>query len=293
MTQMFDHEQIDQPRIDTGIFPPQSRETFARCYPEVPHRLAHNLHRHPLLEFDALAQLAEALPADDVEYNLADLPIAVSGKPDRGELSIGDTIRRIGDAGSWAVLRNIEQHPAYSALLNNLLDLIVPEVEAKTGPMLHRAGFIFVTSPGGVTPCHFDPEHNILLQIKGSKEMTQYPVTDERYASQQAHEQYHLGGPREIAWSAELESGSTTFAIGPGEGLFVPYMAPHFVRNGAEPSISLSITWRSEWSYEEADARGFNALMRSWGMNPAQPKRWPGRNRGKALGRRIWRRLTS
>jgi hypothetical protein len=268
-----------------------SRRTFAECYPEVPHKLEHTLHRHPLLEFDRLAELAEALPAASVEYNLADLPVAVSGKPDRPDLPIGEMIRRIGEAGSWAVLMNIEQDPAYAALLNELLDQVVPEVEARTGPMLRRVGFIFITSPGGVTPCHFDPEHNILLQIRGSKVMTQFPVSDTRYAADEAHEDYHTGGPREVPWQPRLETDGTRFAIGPGEGLFVPVMAPHFVQNGPEPSISLSITWRSDWSYEEADARAFNKQLRRIGIRPRAPGRWPQRNRAKALGWRVLRKL--
>ncbi len=274
-----------------SLLTPESRDLFAASYPEVPHKLLHSLHQHPLLEFERLAQLAEALPEDSVEYNLANLPIAVNGKPDRGELSIGDMIRQVGTAGSWAVLQNIEQDPEYAALLNALLDKIVPEVESKTGKMMHRVGFIFVTSPGGVTPCHFDPEHNILLQIRGSKVMTQFPASDTTYASDQNHEDYHTGGPREVPWNERLETDGTRFALTPGEGLFVPVMSPHFVKNGQEPSISLSITWRSEWSYEEADARAFNKKLRLLGLRPKAPGRWPQRNRAKAFGWRVLRKF--
>jgi hypothetical protein len=154
--------------------------------------------------------------------------------------------------------------------------------------MLDRVGFIFVTSPGGVTPCHFDPEHNILLQVRGSKVMTQFPVTETVYVGDESHERYHTGGPREVPWRDTLENGGTEFPLGPGDGVFVPVMAPHFVRNGPEPSISLSITWRSEWAYEEADARAFNAVLRRAGLRPQAPGRWPASNRGKALA---WRAL--
>ena len=273
------------------LLTPESRQRFAECYPEVPHKLQHNLHRHPLLEFERLAQLAEALPKASVEYNLADLPIAVDGKPDRPDMTIGEMIRQIGTAGSWCVLQNIEQDPEYAALLNDLLDDVVPQVEGKTGKMMYRVGFIFVTSPGGVTPCHFDPEHNILLQIRGSKVMTQFPVTDTGYARDEAHEGYHTGGPREIPCNERLQTEGIEMPLLPGEGLFVPVMAPHFVRNGPEPSISLSITWRSEWSYEEAYARAFNSVLRRIGLKPRAPGRWPARNRAKAFGWRVYNRL--
>ena len=68
-------------------------------------------------------------------------------------------------------------------------------------------------------------------------------------------------------------------------------MAPHHVKNGPVPSISLSITWRSEWSFAEADARAFNSLLRQWGLAPRPPGRWPARNRGKAIAWRLARRV--
>ena len=83
----------------------------------------------------------------------------------------------------------------------------------------------------------------------------------------------------------------TQYPLSPGEALFVPVMAPHFVRNGPHSSISLSITWRSQWSYAEADARAFNARLRSLGLSPRAPGRWPATNSGKALAQRVLRRL--
>lgn len=272
-------------------FSPDARETFAASYPEVPHKLTHALGRHPLMELEALASLAEALPPASIEYNAADQPIGISGKPGPTGIAIGRTIREIETTRSWAAIKNIEQHPAYAALLADLLDELRPVIEARTGAMLKTQGFVFVTSAGGVTPYHFDPEHNILLQVRGSKVMTQFPAGDARYAPDRVHETYHTGGGRELVWSEELLNGGTEFALTPGEALYVPVMAPHFVRNGPEPSVSLSITWRSEWSFAEADARAFNGLLRRLGLSPAAPQRWPGRNHAKALGWRVARRL--
>jgi hypothetical protein len=238
-----------------------------------------------------LASLAETLPAASVEYNPADLPIGIDGKPARPDLPIGETIRTIGTSASWAALKNVEQHPAYAALLDELLAELRPDIEARTGRMMTTQGFVFVTSPGGVTPYHFDPEHNILLQVRGSKIMTQFPAGDPDYAPDEVHETYHTGGARELTWRDELAAGGREFTLGPGEALFVPVMAPHFVRNGPEPSVSLSITWRSEWSFAEADARAFNAALRRIGLKPRSTGRWPARNLAKAYGWRLLRKL--
>lgn len=276
--------------IPQDVFPENSRQLFAANYPEVPHILRHSLEGHELLTLDALADLAGKLPAGSIEYNRGDLPIGVDGKPGSTGMSIEDTIRHIATSNSWAVLKNIEQVPAYNALLLRLLGELRNEIEQKTGAMLRPQGFVFISSPNAVTPYHFDPEHNILLQLKGSKVMTQFPAGDAAYAPDQIHETYHSGGARELTWRDELAAGGTEFPLRPGDALFVPVMAPHFVRNGPDSSISLSITWRSDWSFAEADARGLNRLLRKLGLSPAAPGRWPASNRGKAYAYRVLRK---
>jgi hypothetical protein len=274
-----------------AIFGQDARDLFEQSYPETPCVLSHSLDRHPLLELDALADLGSNLPAASVEYNRGDLPIGVDGKPGETGLTIAETIRNVRSANSWAVLKNVEQVPLYKDLLGDLLSELEDQIVAKTGEMLTPQAFIFVSSPNAVTPYHFDPEHNILLQIAGSKVMTQFPAGNARYAPDETHESYHLGGPRELHWDESFAQAGQEFAIGPGRAVHVPVMAPHFVRNGPDSSISLSITWRSEWSYAEAGARCFNALLRRAGLEPQQPKRWPGSNRNKDLAFRAWRRL--
>jgi Cupin-like domain len=263
---------------------------FAAHYPEGPHILRHNLGLHPLLEVGALAELAEQLPEASVEYNRGDLPVGIDAKPGSNGLTIGETIREIAQSNSWAALKNIEQAAAYKDLLGDLLDELQNEIEAKTGAMLTPQGFIFISSPNAVTPYHFDPEHNILLQVRGSKVMTQFPAGDARFAADSVHESYHTGGPRELTWDDGLMDGATEYPLGPGDAVYVPVMAPHFVRNGPEPSVSLSITWRSTWSYCESEARALNAILRKAGLSPKAPGRWPHANRAKSLAFRAIRK---
>ncbi|MEN9392223.1 MAG: hypothetical protein RLZZ104_566 [Pseudomonadota bacterium] len=276
----------------TAIFGDAALASFAGNYPEAAHKVEHDLRDHPLLTLDALARLGESLPAASVEYNRGDLPTGVDPESDIANgLSIGDTIRHVDSCRSWAVLKNIEQMPDYRDLLLSLLGELKPLIEAKTGAMLMPQGFVFVSSPQAVTPYHFDPEHNILLQLKGSKTMTQFPAGDPRFAPDETHEGYHTGGHRNLIWRDELAAGGTPWTLVPGEAVFVPVMAPHHVKVGPDPSISLSITWRSDWSYAEADARAFNHLLRKAGLRPRAPGRYPAQNRLKAYGWRIVRKL--
>ena len=181
--------------------------------------------------------------------------------------------------------------PTPERLVAELLGEIEHEIVSKTGRMMKTQGFVFVSSPEAVTPYHFDPEHNILMQLVGEKAMTVFPAGNSDCAPDRVHEAYHTGGGRELIWSDELACHGMTFRLTPGEAIYVPVMAPHHVKNGPAPSISLSITWRSEWSFAEADARAFNSLLRQWGLAPRPPGRWPARNRGKAIAWRLARRV--
>ena len=278
--------------IDRAIFPAEMLERMASLYPQQAGLLHHRLPDHPLLSIEAMAQLGESLPASEVEYNPGNVPIGIRPEdvPSNG-LSIGETIRRIDSNGSWAVLKNIENVAAYRTLLMDLLGELEPVVIPRTGAMLTPQGFIFISSPGSITPFHFDPEHNILLQLKGRKVMNVWPAGDERFAHRREHERYHTGGHRNLPWEDAYKGDAQQVPLGPGDAVLMPVMAPHFVANGDAPSISLSITWRSEWSYRESEAHAANAALRRMGLDPAMPPRWPSYAWMKTVGWRIARKV--
>jgi hypothetical protein len=278
--------------IVAPVFPDEALAAMAALYPVKAGRLGHSLGDHPLLTLEALATLGERLPAAQVEYNPGDIPIGIRPEdiPSNG-LSIGETIRTIDANRSWAVLKNIESEPKYRALLMDLLSELEAVVAPRTGAMLTPQGFIFISSPGSITPFHFDPEHNILLQLRGTKVMHVWPAGDERFATRVEHERYHTGGHRNLPWDDAFRDGAQQVPLAPGDAVLMPVMAPHFVANGDAPSISLSITWRSEWSYRESEAHAANAALRRLGFDPAMPPRWPRHARAKTLGWRVLRRL--
>lgn len=274
------------------VFGEEMRSQFKACYPEQPRVFGHQLGTHELLTLDALAKLGTALPASSVEYNPGDLPVGIAPEDVPGNgMTIADTILMIENSASWAVLKNIEQMPEYEALLMSLLEEIRPILESKTGKLLKPQGFLFISSPNAMTPYHFDPEHNILLQLRGEKSMTIFPAGEEKFAPATLHETYHTGGPRNLVWKDEFLQNGTEHHLVPGKAIFVPVMAPHFVRNGPEPSISLSITWRSDWSFAEADAHALNGWLRRRGFSPNPPGRFPAQNKTKALAWRALRKL--
>ncbi|HEU4650590.1 MAG TPA: transcriptional regulator [Croceibacterium sp.] len=274
-----------------AAFSTLSRAMFGASYPEGAHKLRHNLGPHPLLELEALAWLCELLPAGSVEQHRGDLAIGGGRDPAPGGLKPGEAIRSIRDTDSRLVLNDIERVPAYAALLRDLLGELEPEIVDRTGAMLSTRSCIVVSSPGAVTPYDFDPAHTILLQLAGKTAVSVLTAGHTLVASDPVRERRQTGDGREPTWRDEIDAGRVTFRLEPGEATYVPVMAPRYLRNGPEPSVSLSIAWRSEWSLAEADARAFNNLVRRWGFSPLPPRRWPARNRAKSIAWRALRRL--
>lgn len=249
--------------IEAAVFSEDARTAFAAAYPDRATKLGHGLAGHALLTLEALAGLAERMPADRVEYNLGKLPLGVRPEdtPSNG-LTLGETIRTIESNGSWAVLKNVERDADYGALLDRALSELAPIVERETGPMLHREAFIFLSSPGSVTPFHMDPEHNILLQIRGEKTMTVFPAGDEELVPAVQSEAFHAGGHRNLDWRDAFRDRGMAVTLLPGDAIHVPVKAPHFVENGPAVSVSLSVTWRSDRSVAEGELHSLNGLLR-------------------------------
>lgn len=278
--------------ISAQVFDEDARRIFAGAYPDSPVELHHGLVGHPLLAIDALAGLAERMPAASVEYNLGKLPLGVRPEdtPANG-LTLGETIRTIETNGSWAVLKNVERDAAYGALLDGALAELEPIVDARTGPILNREAFIFLSSPGSVTPFHMDPEHNILLQIRGEKVMTVFPAGDQELVPAVQSEAFHAGGHRNLNWRDDFRGRGTAVKLLPGDAIHVPVKAPHFVENGAGVSVSLSVTWRSERSVAESELHGLNALLRRRGLPVGRIGAAPERQGARRLAYRIMRKL--
>ena len=276
-----------------SIFSQSDLERLAAVYPQRPGKIGHGLVGHPLLTLEALVGLAARMDRKDVEYNAGDLPYGIDpAHVHANGLSPEETIRRIEECGSWMVLKNVQKDPAYAELLEEALGEAARAIRPVTGELLTKAAFVFVSSPGAVTPFHHDPEHNILLQIRGSKTMLIVP-DEEDIVPAEKHESYHVGGHRNIVWRDEFEGRGEKYELTPGEALHVPVMWPHWVRNGPETSISFSITWKSRWVYEEADARGMNHLLRKAGLKPKAPAAFPKANKGKAVAFRAIRKARS
>ena len=242
---------------------------FRRGFNQTPFLIKHSLADHPLFQLERLLDLTKTLPEDCIEYNAGKLPVSIShAETPRNGLSPAETIRRIAECKSWLVLKYVERDPAYKALLNECLAEVAEHSEELYPGMCQGQAFVFITSPGSVTPLHIDPEHNFLLQVRGSKEVHLYDGRDRQLLPDEQLEHFYCDRGRNMTHQPWFEEKSWTFDLQSGSGLHFPVTYPHWVKNGEEVSISFSITFRTPDLDRRRALYSMNAKLRQWKLSP-------------------------
>ncbi|CAO4155875.1 JmjC domain-containing protein [Methylorubrum thiocyanatum] len=252
----------------------QDRETF----PSVPFGIKHALADDPLLSLDRLIDLAARLPRHSIEFNGGN--VAIDQNPDTVplvEMEPTEIVRRIREANAWMVLKRVEQVPAYADLLKGILDGVARDIghaDAADAGFTNIEGFIFVSSPNATTPFHVDPEDNFFVQIHGEK---YFHIIDNRDGSivPDAVMEFRPGAHRNLTYKPEFEDRARVFTMNAGDGCFVPYHWPHWVRTGSSYSISMAVTWKSTAVKRSNRLLAVNAMLRRYGLPQPAPGRRP------------------
>ena len=258
-----------------ALVEPADSAAFAAAFPLQPFRIRHHLADNPLFTLPRIVELVRELPADSIEYSSGKAAIGQDpSKTQLIDLDPAEVIRQIETCGAWMVLKRVEQHPAYRAVIEESL-LSVARANGHAG--LKDAGFedirgfMFVSSPESTTPFHVDAEDNIFVHIHGDKFFTVCDNRDGSVVSDDSIE-HSLTKHRNVSYSDDFEAKSTCYALKPGDGLFVPYLAPHWVRTGSQFSISMAVTWKTKAVMAKNDVFVVNSLLRRLGF----PQRAPG-----------------
>lgn len=235
-----------------------------------PFRLRHGLADHPLFEIDALAELADFLPERLVEHHVGDVPTYLpEGGASRLDLPPGEIARSIETNGCWMVLQNVERHPSYRALLDEILDEVEPLVPPAQAPMSRRVGFVFLSGGSAVAPAHIDPEHNLLLEVRGTKTIS-IGSWDHVSEEQITLERYFTQGQQHVP---VMPANVQTYDLGPGDGVHVPLYAPHWAENGPSPCVALAVTFHTAGLSRTERVHSCNAHLRRLGLRPRPPGR--------------------
>jgi mannose-6-phosphate isomerase-like protein (cupin superfamily) len=247
---------------------------FDDAFPRRAVGFIHDLHLDDRLTLASVADLADRLPRRSVIADTAAQPLLVpQGGPPRGALERpGDVIRDLHNANAWLTLLNVEADPGMAELMNTQLDQLESGMIAKQGKrvrMRKRVAFVFVSSPNSVTPVHFDIEHSLLMQVSGSK-----TVSIGRFESDAArrHEfdRYWDGSHGRIE---TLPPEEAAYTMTPGRAVYIPPGTPHWVHNGPDISLSVTLTYFTAATVRENRIEDFNSHLRRRHMKPREPGR--------------------
>ena len=249
----------------------------------------HDLHHDDRLTLAAVADLADRLPRRSVIADTATQPLLVpQGGPPRGVLERpGDVIRDLQNANAWLTLLMVEEDPGMADLMNTHLDQLESGISAKQGKrvkMRKRVAFVFVSSPNSVTPVHFDIEHSLLMQVSGCK-----TVSVGRFESDatRRHEfdRYWNGSHGRIE---DLQPEVASYTMTPGRAVYIPPGTPHWVHNGPDISLSVTLTYFTAATVRENRVENFNAKLRRRNLNPREPGRSAAVDTAKVCALGLW-----
>lgn len=259
-------------------------DEFRQCYERRSMAVRHDLVGHPLLELPAIERLATLLPESQLEHfegGLPELHPDGKGGPTARRATMVELIRGIEHNGMWVGFHRVEAVPEYRDLLDELLDPIADLVP----PMGTRESYLFLSGASTTTPSHRDPEHNFLLQVRGTKQLTtgDFPSPEERH--RELERCYRVPGIN----ARSVPVDPVVYDLGPGDGVYLPADDLHLVHNGNEVSISFSVTWRPASVVRIGRVYQVNGWLRDHGREPTPPGRRHWLDRVKA--RLVWSRL--
>ena len=129
--------------------------------------------------------------------------------------------------------------------------------------MIEPKLYLFIASPGSITPFHVDRYSTFLMQLRGNKKVVVYPNDEYQVVTRSEVEAFMAFSGERPVHNEAMDEFSNDFDFGPGESIHIPFMAPHLVINGTEDvSISLSIIFRNRNREVQSRAMSFNHRLR-------------------------------
>jgi|HubBroStandDraft_6_1064221.scaffolds.fasta_scaffold366380_1 hypothetical protein len=240
-----------------------------------PFRFDHALADHAALKLDSLSEIILSLPRDQVFASRADLKIDTDF--DRAHVdhaidrTLEATLKDMATTNAYVMVRQPDSHPR----LKPVLDLFQtelrehirsstkgapPGVRAAIGEHFHDPMlYLFISSPNSVTPFHVDRYSTLLLQLQGEKEVMIWDRYDRKTVTEEELESLfgrpYLNNP---SYKGAHTREPLVNHLVRGQGVHIPFTAPHWVKNGSAVSVSISFICQTGAARRQANAYHFN-----------------------------------
>jgi hypothetical protein len=235
---------------------------------------AHRLADHALFEIPRLVKLCETLNSKQVAiYQASAGSPRARPREFTGEWNPQALIAALPEGATRLRLSGVQ---AYDEEYRLLHEQIVEEVDELSGFALRReigwsSMTILLSSPGMTTPYHIDHQSNLLFQIRGRKYVYIFDPRDRRVLSDAMIEQYYGGDKHAAEYREERHGEAAIYELTPGVAVHNPSLGPHWVTNGNEVSVSVSVNYSLRKSEGSARVYQVNRYLRRLGLKPTPP----------------------
>jgi len=246
---------------------PRFREDFDERSFEFKHSVTAD---HPLFSRERMRRLlVNPATKNNVYYNAGDIRVDQrwDAVPERTK-SVEEVFDSLDNSGAWIALLRVNEDPEYNVLLEDSL----AEVRKLSGREIDddkktQEADIYITSPGRVTMYHIDPICNFLMQVSGEKQIHIFDRNDREVLPEEDLERYWTLKDYAATYLPELEHRAEVFTLRPGSGVHIPLNNPHWLKNGNDISVSLSINYQYK-DKRRKDVYQANYYLRKMGLKP-------------------------
>jgi hypothetical protein len=250
-----------------------SRHSFHKDFDRLPFAFTHHLDKSEYFSLAAMQDLVARMAPKTKRWYMEQ----GDTKPENGwsagssSQSLQETLAGIAENRSLIILKRVQEEPEYK----QIFDIMQEELSDLSGIDIgshYRDGLmtVLITSPGRTTPYHIDGEANLLLQMSGTKLVYIFDGNNQEVLPSQELERFWAGDIKAPLYREHLQDRAWKYEIGPGDGVSNPVIFPHWVKNGPEVSISLSVNFKRVVD-NSADAHKINSQLRKLGLSPLQP----------------------
>jgi hypothetical protein len=256
-------------------FGASSREVFREHYNRASFLFAHTLNDNPLFSLASLRELALRLPLQPAYSYWSNGRVGVAHRWDAKvapRRSLLETMAGIEENDSLVMLKHLETDSVLGPTVREICNRVIELAGARMrDDVVVGRGTVLIASPGRLTSYHLDSDTNYLFQIVGDKLLSVFDQTDRTLTPHEELERYYDGDPNGARFKQERQCDARTYELGPGLGVHIPSMAPHWAQNREQPSIALSINFDLRSVQRLGRIYHFNCKLRRHGIQPRPP----------------------
>jgi hypothetical protein len=260
------------------LIDPDQRELFAASQNRVPFLFRHNLCDVEQFQPDYLRMIAQRFVDADTPMYCSPGRGRVDARfdsPDEGgkHFTPAEALAKMAEEELLFKMPKISKLPEYQPFIDQSFNQILELCGLPTkGYELWRSISVFMAGPRRITPFHLDAELNFLCQVTGTKTIWVADGNDREILTEQELESFWRGDGQSAKFKEVARERAWKFTLAPGVGIHIPINFPHWVENGEDVSMSVSLSFRP-LKYRPGAVHRFNSYLRQMHLRPTPPGR--------------------